>query len=239
MTQRVIENHSPSFIAEEDLTQFNGWADIFGNANPVSLEIGCGTGDFIASLAQQNPDRNFLATDIYNKGCLKTCRKVDAKGLANVRILRIEGRHLLSNFFKHEELAALYVNCPDPWPKKRHRSRRLVQRAFLDLALFFLRPEGEFYFATDFCDYGEQVAELFQSTPGYRNQFESAYSHGLPGYPSSKYMDRFLDLGQPIYYVHQRKEASFQATEALLNKDLGGFRVYQLRNFQDAIAAEG
>jgi len=232
MTQRVIEILSPCFIQEDDLKTFAGWPAIFGNAHPVSLEVGCGTGDFIVALARQNPLRNFIAIDIYNKGCLKTCKKLDAAGLTNVRVLRMEARHLLYNFFAPSSLDAIYINCPDPWPKLRHRGRRLVQEAFIRMVLYFLRPGGDFYFATDFVDYGEEVAELFEGAEGYENRLHAPYSHALPGYPSSKYMDRFLQLGQSIYYVHQRKAAQFQATCALLEGDLGGFRLQQMRSWR-------
>jgi len=207
MTQRVIEITSPVFLPEEDIPA-GGIGAAFAVERPLTLEIGCGIGDFIVQLAAQHPERNHLAIDIYNKGCLKTCRKVESLGLDNVRVMRIEARYLLTRHLERESLAAIYINCPDPWPKKRHRGRRLVNADFLGMARYYLHPEGDFFFSTDFADYAEDVAEVFPAVAGYHNCLGAPYAMELPGYPVSKYMRRFLDLGQPIHYVHYRKESN-------------------------------
>jgi tRNA (guanine-N7-)-methyltransferase len=131
-------------------------------------------------------------------------------------VLRLEARYLLSRHLDRESLAAIYVNCPDPWPKKRHRERRLVNADFLRLALYYLRPEGEFYFASDFGDYAGDVGEALLAQPGFASGLPEAVATALPGYPVSKYMRRFLDLGQPIHFVHGRKAEGFVADDSLL-----------------------
>jgi tRNA (guanine-N7-)-methyltransferase len=205
MTQRVIEINSSIFLAEEDIPA-DGLAAAFAVERPLALEIGCGIGDFIVQLARQHPERNHLAIDIYNKGCLKTCNKVEAAGLDNVRVMRIEARYLLTRHLERESLAGIYINCPDPWPKKRHRGRRLVNAGFLRMANYYLRPGGDFFFSTDFADYAEDVAGTFPAVGGYRNRLGSPFATELPGYPLSKYMRRFLDLGQPIHFIHYQRE---------------------------------
>jgi tRNA (guanine-N7-)-methyltransferase len=210
MTQRTIEINSPNFIAEGQLSAPADFSRIFGNDQPLALEIGCGIGDFIVQLAEQNPQLNFLAVDIYNKGCYKTCRKIDQAALANVRVMRIEARYLLARYLPLESLAAVYINCPDPWPKKRHRQRRLVNRDFLQTALHYLRPGGDFFFTTDFADYAVQVAQIPPLLAGYGNRLASPWETAPPEYPRSKYMRRFLERNQPIYFIHCRKtEGSF------------------------------
>ncbi len=225
MTQRMIEITSPVFITENQIPAEGGLAALFGNDRPLALEIGCGIGDFIVQLARQKPEINFLAIDIYNKGCDKTCKKIEAEGLQNVRVMRIEARYLLAHYIAKESLEAIYINCPDPWPKKRHRSRRLVGREFMQTALYYLRPGGNFFFSTDFDDYGEQVAEIFPTVEGYDNSLPTPCVHSLCDYPISKYMRRFLDLGQPIYYVHYRKQADFAVDESILPPLDKGFRI--------------
>ncbi|MEJ2200974.1 MAG: tRNA (guanosine(46)-N7)-methyltransferase TrmB [Desulfuromonadaceae bacterium] len=205
MTQRVIEIVSPFFISGEQLEQRPDPAQWFETSRPLALEIGCGIGDFIIQRAAQQPELNFLAIDIYNKGCYKTCNRIERAGLNNIRVLRIEARYLLTHYFAADSLEAVYINCPDPWPKKRHRNRRLVNRDFLQTLLYFLKPGGDFYFSTDFDDYGETVAELLATLEGFDNLLPGHYAHSLPDYPLSKYMRRFLDRGQPIYFVHQQK----------------------------------
>lgn len=209
MTQRVIEITSESFLTEPMLESVEDITSFFGNDHPLCLEIGCGIGDFITQLAARQPDRNYLAIDIYNKGCYKTCKKVDQAGLKNVRVMRAEARYLLANFMPKESLEAIYINCPDPWPKKRHRSRRLLSEAFLHMALLYLRPGGELNFATDFQDYAEDVAATIAAMDGYTNCQTEPLSTVRPDYPVSKYMRRFLEQGLPIYFVHYRKRHDY------------------------------
>jgi len=213
MVQRVIPIDSPNYLPPKALEQRLDIKEIFGNSNPLALEIGCGTGHFILELATSQPQTNFLAIDIYNKGCLKTCRKLDSAGLSNVRVLRTEARFLLFNGLAPASLSAVYINCPDPWPKKRHRQRRLVNQEFLDILSHYLCGDGELFFATDVEDYAQDVANALCELPAYHNQLATEISHHLPGYPSSKYMQRFLELGQPIYYQHHRRDPSLPHRE--------------------------
>ena len=203
--QRVIPIVSPYFIPAERLTGRPDWRAEFGRSAPLALEIGCGTGHFILQRAAQQPETDFLAIDIYNKGCLKTCRKLAAARLSNVRVVRVEARELLVNAIPAESLQAIYINCPDPWPKQRHRDRRLVNRDFLALALYRLLPDGDVFFSSDCHDYAEQVANALAALPGFTNQLEQPYVGQLPGYPLSKYLRRFLGQGLPLHFIHHRR----------------------------------
>lgn len=224
MTQRTIEILSPFFITEDNLSSPEDLAELFPKKQPIALEIGCGTGHFIAELAAKNLETNFLAIDIYNKGCYKTCKKIETEALDNVLVMRIEARYLLTHYIEKKSLAGVYINCPDPWPKKRHRSRRLVNSSFMELLLHYLQPDGDFYFSTDFDDYAEQVAEILPAARGYRNCLVAPLMTELPGYPISKYMQRFLDRGQPIYFMHYRKDGDVQLTELPKPDIRAGFR---------------
>jgi tRNA (guanine-N7-)-methyltransferase len=204
--QRVIPIESPNFLREEELPQPVDWRAVFGNDNPLALEIGCGVGDFVAKTAQEHPDWNFIALDYYNKGCLKTCKRIDGLGLTNVRVLRAEARQFAAERLTPGSLTAVYINCPDPWPKQRHRKRRLVQRPFVDFMDEFLLPGGHFYFATDFDDYGRDVADFMTEVTGYVNQLEpDTYRHDIPGYHRTKYMRKFMAEGKDVFFVHYRK----------------------------------
>jgi len=225
MTQRVIQILSPNFLSDTILENRPDWAEIFGNDHPLALEIGCGTGHFIVEQAQSQPGINFLAIDIYNKGCLKTCSKVDAAGLTNVRVMRIEARWLLDKGLTAESLSAVYINCPDPWPKKRHRSRRLVNQDFLMTLAHYLTPGADFYFSSDFDDYAEDVAEQIRDLPGYCNMLSDDWHHSLPDYPISKYMQRFLDMGQQIYFIHYRRDKNVPRDELPAPAMQRGYRV--------------
>jgi len=182
------------------------WQQIFGNPNPVALEIGSGMGDFVAQMAVLHPDWNFIAIDYYNKGCLKTCKRIDKAGLDNVRVVRDEARAFLERCIPRGSLRAVIINCPDPWPKQRHRKRRLVNSEFVNFLAGFMRPGADFYFATDFDDYGLDVAEMMPMVDTFVNVLApDQYRHGLEGYPLSKYMLKFMGEGKRIYFVHYRK----------------------------------
>lgn len=208
MTQRIIPITSPNFIADRTPESPLDWPAIFDNTRPLALEIGCGTGHFILEQARKQPEINFLAIDIYNKGCLKTCAKIDEAGLHNVRVMRVEARWLLDKGLHPESLAAVYINCPDPWPKKRQRNRRLVNKEFLLTLAQFLMPGGNLFFSTDFDNYAEDVAEQIRELTGYRNMLPKDWTYKLSGYPISKYMQRFLDKGQNIYFIHHQRDAA-------------------------------
>ena len=204
--QRMIEISSPYFIRCENLETPANWQEIFGNDRPIALEIGCGIGDFIAKSASDRPDMNFIAIDYYNKGCDKTCRRLEKQGITNVRVLRVEAREFISAHIPENSLAALFINCPDPWPKKRHRKRRLVNSSFMEFVKSYLRPDADFYFATDFEDYGEDVAAFMSLQEGYTNMLAPDLSrHDLEGYHRSKYMLKFMSEGKNIHFVHYRK----------------------------------
>jgi len=206
--QCFIQIVSPFYLRAEELSSPADWADVFGNANPLVLEIGAGTGDFVASIARDQPDRNFIAIDYYNKGCYKSCRRLERLGLTNVRVLREEARQFISERVPHVALAAVHINCPDPWPKQRHRKRRLVNRWFLEFLLPFLAPGGDFFFATDFVDYGSDVAGFMPEIPGMTNMLDpDPFRYELEGYHLSRYMEKFIAQGKNIHFVYYRKES--------------------------------
>lgn len=206
MTQSFIHIDSPSYIRAENLGMPADWEAVFGNPHPLALEIGCGIGDFIAKTASEQTGTNFIAIDFYNKGCYKTCRRIDKSGLTNVRVLREEARQFLSERIPKGSLAAVYINCPDPWPKKKHRKRRLVNRPFMEFLTDYLAPGADIFFATDFDDYGIDVAGMMAGLEGFTNQLApDLFRHEMESYHLSKYMCKFLAEGKKIYFVHYKK----------------------------------
>ncbi len=222
MTQRMTLITSPVFISEARLKNAGSFAALFGNDNPLALEIGCGIGDFIVQIAARHPERNFIAIDIFNRGCRQTCTRIEHSNLSNILMLRIEARYLLHHYLGKESLQAIYINCPDPWPKKRQRKRRLLNQNFLDLSLYCLQDSGELNFCTDFVDYGETASELLNDDERFNNLADSPYSHDLGDYPVSKYMQRFLDRQQPIYLCRYLKKPGIQIAPPTMEK---GFRL--------------
>lgn len=204
--QTMLTIDSPLFIAGTELDEQPAWDIIFGNRNPLVLEIGCGIGDFVVEMAQRHPDWNFIALDYYNKGCLKTSRRAERASLTNVRIVRDEARAFMARCLQPGSLRAVFINCPDPWPKRCQRKRRLVQEPFIRFLQPFLMPGGELFFSTDFDDYGIDVAHLMERQAEWNNQLQpDTWRHDLEGYPRTKYMRKFMAEGKQIYFVHYRR----------------------------------
>jgi tRNA (guanine-N7-)-methyltransferase len=202
----MIAISSPFFLQPDEQAAPLDWREIFGNSNPLALEIGCGIGDFIVRTAADRPDVNFIAIDYYNKGCDKTCRRLEKHGLTNVRVLRVEAREFIAAQIPPDSLTAVYINCPDPWPKKRHRKRRLVNTGFMDFIGIYLQKNGDFYFATDFEDYGLDVADMLAARSDYTNALTpDLYRFDIAGYHRSKYMLKFMAEGEKIRFIHYRK----------------------------------
>jgi tRNA (guanine-N7-)-methyltransferase len=207
MTQSFIHIESPNYLRLENLPTPPDWSAVFGNDQPLALEIGCGVGDFMLKTALDQPETNFIAIDFYNKGCYKSCRRLDRHGVSNVRVLRDEARLFVTDRIPKKSLSAIYINCPDPWPKKRHRKRRLVNREFVEFLLDYMVPGADFFFATDFVDYGEDVAQMLPEVAALENMFApDQYRHDFPGYHLSKYMRKFMAEGKSIYFVHYKKQ---------------------------------
>lgn len=204
----LIPITSPRFLHPEQLATMPDWSEIFGNHRPLALEIGSGMGDFMASIARLRPECNYIAIDYYNKGCLKTCKRLDTQEIDNVRVVRDEARSFMLRCLPQSSLSAVFINCPDPWPKLRHRKRRLVNREFVQFLSGFMLPEADLFFATDFEDYGLDVARFMPELTEFENRLHpDLFLHELDGYPLSKYMLKFMAEGKQIHFVHYRKRS--------------------------------
>ena len=113
----------------------------------------------------------------------------------------------LARCLAHGTLQAVFINCPDPWPKRCQRKRRLVGERFIEFVEPYLAPGADLYFTTDFDDYGIEVAQLLARQPGFENQLApDQWRHELEGYPRTKYMRKFMAEGKQIYFVQYRRK---------------------------------
>ena len=136
---------------------------VFGRANPKTLEIGFGMGETTAAIAALQPDRDFLAIDVHAPGVGSLLRLIERDGLTNVRIVSHDAVDVVNRMIAPCALAAVHVFFPDPWPKKRHHKRRLLQPAFVHALAERLAPDGYLHAATDWEDYAhEMLATLAQ-----------------------------------------------------------------------------
>jgi tRNA (guanine-N7-)-methyltransferase len=143
------------------------WAALFGNPNPVEVEVGFGKGLFLATAGAARPDRNFFGVEIERKYQLLAAGRVAARGLANVKTCCADAKAVLRVYVPPGSVAAFHVYFPDPWWKSRHKKRLLFTPEFADLVLRALTPGGRLHFVTDVADYFEMVTGLLAGVPGF------------------------------------------------------------------------
>lgn len=154
MRQRNIKNLSERIeqnsrlLIEEPGDCKGRWAEIFGNGNPIYLEIGCGKGNFITKHAFAEPDCNFIACEGQMSVVLRALEKAETSGSGNLRVF-IDFVNDLEDYFEIGELSGIYLNFSDPWPKARHAKRRLTYRGRLQNYKKVLKPDGFIEFKTD------------------------------------------------------------------------------------------
>jgi len=152
-------------ILPPDILNRIDFAACFPSSQPVELELGAGDGSFLLRYSALHPERNFLGVE----RLLGRLRKIDRKGrrlgLTNLRALRLEAAYVLEWMIQPASLAALHVYFPDPWPKRRHWKRRLINERFTRLAARALQPGGRFSVRTDDASYFEQMVEVGNAQP--------------------------------------------------------------------------
>ena len=176
------------------------WSQVFGNSNPVHIEIGMGKGRFITTLASMNPDINYVGIEKYSSVLLRAVEKQDELNLPNLRFIRMDAENITSVFGK-EEVDRIYLNFSDPWPKDRHAKRRLTSRQFFARYNEILKSTGRVEFKTDnrpLFDFSvEEVNEagwnLSVCTYDLHNDEKL-----MEGNVMTEYEERFSSQGNPI-----------------------------------------
>lgn len=141
----------------------------FGRRGPLVLEIGSGTGESTAAQAAAAPDADHLAVEVFEPGLAQLLMRVEERELTNLRLLRGDAVDLLRECVPADSLAEIRIFFPDPWPKRRHHKRRLVQPGFVALAASRLVPDGVLHLATDWADYARQMRAVCLDEPLLRN----------------------------------------------------------------------
>ncbi|MCU1684587.1 MAG: tRNA ((46)-N7)-methyltransferase TrmB [Amycolatopsis sp.] len=147
---------------------FDAW---FGRSAPVMLEIGSGMGETTSQLAAAAPETNYVAAEVYDAGLGQLMLRAETLGLKNLRLLHGDAVILLTKHIEPGSLAGVRLYFPDPWPKKKHHKRRIVQPDFVALVASRLAPGGTFHMATDWEEYADQMLEVASAEPTLRNQF--------------------------------------------------------------------
>ena len=157
------------------------------------LEIGSGMGETTVEIAKAHPEVNFVAVEVHGPGVGSLLNAIEREQLANLRVIRHDALDVLEHMIADASLAAIHLFFPDPWPKKRHHKRRLVQPAFAALAARKLKDGGILHAATDWPDYAEHMNAVFSKEP----LLEPA-ADGFTSRPVTKFESRGQRLGHPI-----------------------------------------
>ena len=174
---------------------------IFGRSAPLVAEIGSGMGETTAEIAQAHPDTDYLAIEVHGPGVGSLLKRIEALALGNLRVIRHDAVEVLEHMIADGALAGIHLFFPDPWPKKRHHKRRLVQPPFAALTARKLAPGGYLHAATDWPEYAAQIDAVFSAHPLFRKD----PGHGKTR-PLTKFERRGLGLGHAVRdLVFQRR----------------------------------
>lgn len=196
---------SEFLVKEADIEKNKGnWNKVFNNTNPIEIEIGTGKGNFIIEKAIQNPDINFIGIERYDSVIVRAIEKIP-KDLNNLKLIRMNAIDIDKIFDK--EICKIYLNFSDPWPKKRHSLRRLTSKVFLEKYENIFRNEKNIYQKTD-------NQNLFEysiiSLTNYDYKIEEIsldlHNSEISGNIMTEYEKRFSEKGNPIYYLHAKKD---------------------------------
>lgn len=182
----------------------------FGRRAPRILEIGFGMGETTAAIAQAMPDHDFIAIEVHTPGVGSLCKQIALQGIDNIRIIQHDAVEVLRDMIPAGSLAGVHIFFPDPWPKKRHRKRRLVQPPLVELLASRLVPGGYLHCATDVEDYAQQMVEVLRGCPLLENTSPSPDGFApRPAYrPRTKFESRGLRLGHGVWDVVFRRSTA-------------------------------
>ncbi len=199
----------PQFVIHNPEQHKGKWNEVFGNSNPLHIEVGTGKGRFVTGMAKQNPDINYIGIELADSVIVTALDQIIEADLPNVKLLN-QNANDLQKFFNKADVDRVYLNFSDPWPKKRHEKRRLTYKTFLDLYKSILIDGGEIHFKTDnrglfeysltsFSNYG--LLLTYVSLDLHKSDYE--------GNIMTEYEEKFSEKGFPIY----RSEVKFLNVE--------------------------
>ena len=177
----------------------------FGRSAPRVLEIGFGMGETTATVAAAHPEIDYLALEVHTPGVGSLLKELDERAIGNVRIVQHDAVEVLGHMIPDASLDGAHIFFPDPWPKKRHHKRRLIQPPLVSLLASKLKPGGYVHAATDWEEYAQQILEVFESEPLLENTADDFAPR--PEYrPLTKFEQRGLKLGHGVWDVVFRRK---------------------------------
>ncbi len=177
----------------------------FGRAAPRILEIGCGMGETTAAIAAAHPESDYLGIEVHTPGVGSLLKLIDERSIGNLRLIQHDAVEVLREMIAPGSLDGAHIFFPDPWPKKRHHKRRLVQADFVALLASRIKPGGYVHLATDWQEYAEQMLAVLSAQPRLENT-AAGYAPRPDYRPQTKFETRGLKLGHGVWDIVFRKQ---------------------------------
>jgi len=178
---------------------------IFGNNNPLVVEIGSGNGHFLVECAMRYPDQNYIGTEILGGRARKFHLKIEKRRLHNIVIFKGDARRFLWEYLYENTTQEFIILFPDPWPKTRHHKHRLITAAFINMLRIRLVPDGLISIATDHAEYRDWIIDEFQKIDGFSNLYTKGYTRYSEHYPKTLFEKRFKDEGRELFFIQVKK----------------------------------
>jgi tRNA (guanine-N7-)-methyltransferase len=195
--QRAYEQLQPRYSVAYAPQQLD-LDELFGRAAPKILEIGFGMGGATAQIASEHPENDYLGIEVHTPGVGALMRLLDAGSIGNVRIIQHDAVEVLNHMIAPGTLDGIHIYFPDPWPKKRHHKRRLIQPPLLSLLASRLKPGAYLHLATDWQEYAEWMLEALRGEPLLVNTAQD-YAPKPDFRPETKFERRGLNLGHGVW----------------------------------------
>jgi len=194
---RALATLAPRFVLPFVATRFD-FAEVFGRVAPLAVEIGFGMGSATAAIAAAAPHVDFVGIEVHPPGVGALLQRIDEQRLENVRIVQHDAVEVLESMIAPASLAGVHVFFPDPWHKKRHHKRRLIQPPFVRLLASRLAPGATLHCATDWLPYAEQMLAVLSAEPTLVNAAGDGFAARPPARPLTKFEQRGLDCGHGV-----------------------------------------
>lgn len=197
--QQGLEQHLKSYEITSTSTMWD-LANLFGREADTIVEIGFGMGASLLVMARLRPEVNFIGIEVHRAGIGSLSASLFDEGITNVRIVPLDAVEMFKHCIPDGALAGVQIFFPDPWPKKRHHKRRLIQPDFVHLLAQKLRPDGFLHCATDWKEYAEQMLSILTHQPLLQNQQENGGFVDRPETrPLTKFENRGKNLGHEVF----------------------------------------
>ena len=202
--QRALDQLGPQFMVPYGAA-IADWPVVFGRQAPRVLEIGFGMGQATAQIAAAQPELDFIGVEVHQPGVGALLREIGERQLSNLRLVQHDAVEVLQHMLAPDSLAGVHVYFPDPWHKKRHHKRRLIQPALVDLLVSRLAPGGWLHCATDWEDYAQQMLQVLSDARGLQNTADG-YAPRPAMRPLTKFEARGLRLGHGVWDLYFIKQ---------------------------------